>query len=56
MIPSVFPNAPSVPIGISPMAHGVKNDYRRKTRAYRANWMSGNKKKLKNFNFKNRKK
>ena len=47
---------PLLPTGISPMARGVKNAYRRKTRAYRANWMSGNKKKLNNFNFKNRKK
>ena len=56
MIPSLFPDVPLLPTGISPMARGVKNAYRRKTRAYRANWMSGNKKKLKNFNFKNRKK
>lgn len=54
--PSILPPMPTVPIGISPMAHGVKNAHRRKTRAYRSNWMSGNKKKLKNFNFKNRKK
>ena len=55
-IPSIFPASPVVFTGISPMAHGVKNSHRRKTRRYRANWMSGNKTKLKNFNFKNRKK
>jgi hypothetical protein len=55
MIPSLFPSVPSTPIGISPMARGVKNAHRRKTRAYRANWMSGNKKKLNNFHPKNRK-
>lgn len=41
---------PSESVVISPMFNSVKNDYRRKTRAYRANWISGNKKKLKNFN------
>lgn len=55
-LPVFLPSAPTVPIGISPMAHGVKNAHRRKPRAYRSNWMSGNKSKLKNFNFKNRKK
>lgn len=50
-IPSIFPATPAVFTGISPMAHGVKNAHRRKTRRYRANWMSGNKTKTQKFQF-----